>query len=54
MARCFRGEEADGEGAFLEKRRHCAHAAALGVPLITRDASCYRSYFPTLELIAPS
>ena len=30
-----------------------AHAAALGAPLITRDARRYRSYFPTVELIAP-
>ncbi len=30
-----------------------AHAAVLGAPLITRDASRYRSYFPTVELIAP-
>jgi predicted nucleic acid-binding protein len=30
-----------------------AHAAVLGVPLMTRDASRYRSYFPTIELIAP-
>jgi predicted nucleic acid-binding protein len=30
-----------------------AHAAALGAPLITRDVSRYRSYFPTVELIAP-
>lgn len=31
-----------------------AHAASLGVPLITRDPRRYRSYFPTLMLIAPS
>ena len=30
-----------------------AHAAVLGAPLITRDASRYLSYFPTVELIAP-
>lgn len=30
-----------------------AHAAILGVPLLTRDAGRYRTYFPTLELIAP-
>ena len=30
-----------------------AHAAVLGVPLLTRDARRYRTYFPTLELIAP-
>jgi predicted nucleic acid-binding protein len=30
-----------------------AHAAALGAPLITRDTGRYRSYFPTIQLIAP-
>lgn len=30
-----------------------AHAAVEGMPLITRDAKRYRSYFPSLELIAP-
>ena len=31
-----------------------AHAATLGVPLLTRDTRRYRSYFPQLELIAPA
>lgn len=30
-----------------------AHAAVAGMTLLTRDASRYRSYFPTLSLIAP-
>ncbi len=30
-----------------------AHAAVEGWPLLTRDASRFRSYFPTLEVIAP-
>jgi hypothetical protein len=30
-----------------------AHAAVRGIPLLTRDDRRYRSYFPTLELIAP-
>ena len=30
-----------------------AHAAVLGAPLITRDAQRYRTYFPTIELVAP-
>lgn len=30
-----------------------AHAAVRGMGLLTRDASRYRSYFPTLSLIAP-
>jgi predicted nucleic acid-binding protein len=30
-----------------------AQAAVLGAPLITRDAGRYRSYFPTVELVAP-
>jgi predicted nucleic acid-binding protein len=31
-----------------------AHAAAERLPLLTRDARRYRSYFPTAELIAPA
>ena len=30
-----------------------AHATVLSLPLLTRDARRYRSYFPTLELICP-
>ncbi len=30
-----------------------AHAAIAGYRLLTRDAARYRTYFPTLELIAP-
>lgn len=30
-----------------------AHAAVAGYRLLTRDASRYRTYFPTVELIAP-
>lgn len=30
-----------------------AHAAVLNAALITRDAGRYRTYFPTIELIAP-
>jgi predicted nucleic acid-binding protein len=30
-----------------------AHAAVERLPLLTRDASRYRAYFPTLTLIAP-
>jgi predicted nucleic acid-binding protein len=30
-----------------------AHAAVAGMRLLTRDARRYRSYFPTVELIAP-
>jgi len=30
-----------------------AHAAVMGMPLLTRDLRRYRSYFPTLTLIAP-
>ena len=30
-----------------------AHAQLLGCPIITRDLKRYRTYFPTVELIAP-
>jgi hypothetical protein len=30
-----------------------AHAAALGIPIITRDVGRYRTYFPGVELICP-
>lgn len=30
-----------------------AHAAALDVPILTRDVDRYRSYFPTVSLICP-
>jgi predicted nucleic acid-binding protein len=30
-----------------------AHAAAEQLPLLTRDIRRYRTYFPTVELIAP-
>lgn len=30
-----------------------AHAAVAGIPLLTRDAGRYRSYFPSVALIAP-
>ena len=30
-----------------------AHAAVAGIPLLTRDARRYRTYFPTTNLITP-
>lgn len=30
-----------------------AHAAVLGLRLLTRDAARYRTYYPTVQLIAP-
>lgn len=30
-----------------------AHAAVEGWPILTRDASRFRSYFPTLDVLAP-
>jgi predicted nucleic acid-binding protein len=30
-----------------------AQAAVMGVPLLSRDAQRYRTYFPTIELITP-
>ncbi len=30
-----------------------AHAAVVGLPLVTRDTSRHRTYFPTVDLICP-
>ena len=30
-----------------------AHAAVSGLPLLTRDAARYKTYFPTVEVISP-
>lgn len=53
--------------AFRHYRRHAgartgvlpdffigAHAAVSGMALLTRDAARYRSYFPTVDLVAPA
>ncbi|MGA2465494.1 MAG: type II toxin-antitoxin system VapC family toxin [Thermodesulfobacteriota bacterium] len=31
-----------------------AHAAVLGIPLLTRDIARYRTYFPKVKIITPS
>jgi len=30
-----------------------AHASVVGIALLTRDAQCYRSYFPAIDLVTP-
>ena len=30
-----------------------SHAAAIGIPILTRDVNRYRTYFPTVEIICP-
>lgn len=30
-----------------------AHAATLGIPILTRDVARYQSYFPSVPLISP-
>jgi predicted nucleic acid-binding protein len=54
-ARCFRDYRARG-GTRTSTLPDCfigAHAAVLGLRLLSRDASRYRTYFPTVELITP-
>jgi predicted nucleic acid-binding protein len=31
-----------------------AHAAVAGLAILTRDPTCYRSYFPQVEVLAPA
>jgi len=50
--RIYRGEAGTKSGV-LPDFFIGAHAAVLAVPLLTRDAKRYRSYFPTLSLITP-
>lgn len=54
-ARCFRDYRARGgrRTSTLPDFFIGAHAAVFGLPLLTRDARRYRTYFPTVELIAP-
>lgn len=42
-----------GKGQVLPEFFIGAHAAAEGWPLLTRDASRFRTYSPTLEVMAP-
>lgn len=42
-----------GETAPLPDFFIGAHAAAVGIPIITRDVGRYRTYFPGVELICP-
>jgi hypothetical protein len=54
-ARAYRSYRARGgtRGSTLPDFFIGAHAAVLGLRLLTRDAARYRTYFPTVELIAP-
>lgn len=42
-----------GKGQVLPDFFIGAHAAVEGWPLLTRDASRFRTYFPSLEVVAP-
>jgi hypothetical protein len=43
-----------GRGGVLPDFFIGAHAAILGATLLTRDASRYRTYFPTVRIISPA
>lgn len=51
--RLFRSRSARESGMLLPDFLIGAHAAVLGIPLLTRDMRRYRTYFPTVELITP-
>ncbi|WP_300011197.1 PIN domain-containing protein [Pseudonocardia sp.] len=53
--RCFREYRARGgtRTSTLPDFLIGAHAAVLGLRLLSRDAARYRTYFPTVELISP-
>ncbi|MBP6819468.1 MAG: type II toxin-antitoxin system VapC family toxin [Ferrovibrio sp.] len=42
-----------GKGGVLPDFFIGAHAAVVGLPLLSRDKGRFKSYFPTLELITP-
>jgi len=51
---CLRYRRAGvGKGSVLSDFFIGAHAAVERCPLLTRDVQRYRTYFPTVELIAP-
>ena len=51
--RAYRGK-GGRKGGVLPDFFIGAHAAVAELPLLSRDRGRYRSYFPTVELIAPS
>lgn len=51
--RLFRSRSERTPGMLLPDFLIGAHAAVLGIPLLTRDMRRYRTYFPTVELISP-
>jgi predicted nucleic acid-binding protein len=55
-ATCYRGYRSRGgrRASILPDFFIGAHAAVLGLQLLTRDAARYRTYFPTVDVIAPA
>jgi len=48
------GGEVAGETRLLPTSTSGPHAAVAGLRLLTRDARRYRTYFPTVKVIAPA
>lgn len=46
-------EQGGAKGGVLPDFFIGAHATVAGIPLLTKDARRYRSYFPRLELLSP-
>ena len=52
--RAYRARSGSPRTSLLPDFLIGAHAAVLGVPLVTRDTRRFRAYFPTVHLVTPA